>query len=222
MKRIILFPIILMLFVCSNLFAEVPFVDTGFDGGAMTDVDLVVARENYNSETFQQGLYFHGRSNVTTIANLGGTIFFPSYISIVSIRSGGNEAFWQIPDAPYNGSLGPEDYANVNGNSIDFYMDFNRSDAFSVIIDYGDSFPDNSSFDIILDTGISEFRGIEFDKGIQVGDITSSVFGAGDYGEVTSLSVPLTVIPEPISSILFIVGGATLGFRRFWIKRRTA
>jgi DNA-binding beta-propeller fold protein YncE len=30
-----------------------------------------------------------------------------------------------------------------------------------------------------------------------------------------------TVIPEPVSSILFIVGGATLGFRRFWRKQRT-
>jgi hypothetical protein len=30
-----------------------------------------------------------------------------------------------------------------------------------------------------------------------------------------------TVIPERISSTLFILGGATLGFRRFWKKRRT-
>jgi len=29
-----------------------------------------------------------------------------------------------------------------------------------------------------------------------------------------------TIIPEPISSTLFIVGGATLGFRRFRKKRR--
>lgn len=30
----------------------------------------------------------------------------------------------------------------------------------------------------------------------------------------------LSVAPEPVSSTLFIVGGATLGFRRFWKKRR--
>jgi len=29
-----------------------------------------------------------------------------------------------------------------------------------------------------------------------------------------------TVVPEPISYILFIIGGATLGFRRFWNKRK--
>ena len=31
-----------------------------------------------------------------------------------------------------------------------------------------------------------------------------------------------TVTPEPISSILFLTGGATLGFRRFWKKRMSA
>jgi hypothetical protein len=30
------------------------------------------------------------------------------------------------------------------------------------------------------------------------------------------------VVPEPVRSILFVVGGATLGFRRYWKKRRTA
>ena len=29
-----------------------------------------------------------------------------------------------------------------------------------------------------------------------------------------------TVVPEPISSALFVVGGATLGFRRFWKRKR--
>jgi hypothetical protein len=219
MKKILILSIITTLCHISFAFAVVPYVDTGFDGGYMADVDLVVARENYDPNTFQQGLYFHGRSDGSTIANLGGTINFPSYISIVSVTSGGNEAFWQISGAPYNGSLGPEDYANVNGNAIEFYMDFNQSDAFSVIIDYGDSFPSNAAFDINLDTGISEFRGIEFDVGIQVGDVGSSVFGAGDYGEITNISVPLTVVPEPVSSTLFLVGIMVLTGRRY-IRRR--
>jgi hypothetical protein len=30
----------------------------------------------------------------------------------------------------------------------------------------------------------------------------------------------LSVVPEPVSSILFVAGGATLGFRRFWKKRK--
>lgn len=47
-----------------------------------------------------------------------------------------------------------------------------------------------------------------------------------NYGSVT-FAVSLKsdpninpVAPEPVSSILFAVGGATIGFRRFWNKRR--
>lgn len=32
----------------------------------------------------------------------------------------------------------------------------------------------------------------------------------------------LAVAPEPVSSILFVIGGASLGIRRFWKKRETA
>jgi hypothetical protein len=44
------------------------------------------------------------------------------------------------------------------------------------------------------------------------------------FGGVSSASLTysMSVIPEPISSILFVTGGATLGFRRFWKKRKTA
>lgn len=34
------------------------------------------------------------------------------------------------------------------------------------------------------------------------------------------ISMYPTVLPEPVSSILFITGGGTLGLRRFWKKRR--
>jgi len=33
---------------------------------------------------------------------------------------------------------------------------------------------------------------------------------------------PGPVAPEPVSSILFVAGGATFGFRRFWNKRKTS
>jgi hypothetical protein len=37
-----------------------------------------------------------------------------------------------------------------------------------------------------------------------------------------ALSYYPTVVPEPVSSTLFILGGATLGLRRFWKKRANA
>ena len=39
--------------------------------------------------------------------------------------------------------------------------------------------------------------------------------------QLTTTTVPAAVIPEPVGSTLFVIGGATLGFRRFRKKRRT-
>ncbi len=42
-----------------------------------------------------------------------------------------------------------------------------------------------------------------------------------NFGSVTA-SVNLVHAPEPISSILFLIGGATLGFRRFFNKKKNS
>ena len=51
----------------------------------------------------------------------------------------------------------------------------------------------------------------------------NSGYATNDYGNLNyALAVrSVSVVPEPISSTLFISGSATLGFRRFWKKRRT-
>ena len=64
----------------------------------------------------------------------------------------------------------------------------------------------------------------------QIGDNISVSFGGGywyfeaptapPYDETWNYSMSLGVAPEPVSSTLFIVGGATLGFRRFRKKRK--
>lgn len=46
-------------------------------------------------------------------------------------------------------------------------------------------------------------------------------YSEGSWNSDTA-STTFTVTPEPISSILFLTGGATLGFRRFWKKRMNA
>ncbi len=48
--------------------------------------------------------------------------------------------------------------------------------------------------------------------------------GKSSYSYIRTIAVMdgMAVVPEPMSMILFGVGGATLGFRRFWKKRRTA
>ena len=58
--------------------------------------------------------------------------------------------------------------------------------------------------------------------GITVGNTIEVGFGQGAYQSDTTLDYAMAVAPEPISSTLFIVGGATLGFRRFWKKRRNS
>ncbi len=46
------------------------------------------------------------------------------------------------------------------------------------------------------------------------------VFGTGSLSSPAAPAGP--VAPEPLSSILFITGGAAFGLRRFWKKRKTA
>ncbi len=43
-----------------------------------------------------------------------------------------------------------------------------------------------------------------------------------DNGFLTSVTAKVTVVPEPVSSILFVLGGAIFAGRRYWNKRRKA
>ena len=77
------------------------------------------------------------------------------------------------------------------------------------------------------------FSGVQTAKATDVwtvgynGTILNTTDGGSNWsaqtsGTTQSLRGIFAVVPEPVSSTLFIIGGATLGFRRFWKKRRTA
>lgn len=51
----------------------------------------------------------------------------------------------------------------------------------------------------------------------QINDINGNNQGSGFIGASAG-----AIVPEPVSSSLFLVGAATLGFRRFWKRRKTA
>jgi len=118
----------------------------------------------------------------------------------------GTDAIFGIdvdPDDYSAGSRGFESRRDTPGYSEYILADTERSfafalnvtigvDDFRVIIDYGDSFPTDLSFDVwAYDLG--ELGGAVSSPGIRVGRTDDSVVGNGDFGEVQALfGIPLT------------------------------
>jgi hypothetical protein len=76
-------------------------------------------------------------------------------------------------------------------------------DDFRVIIDYGDSFPADLSFDI-LPYDLGEVGGAVSSSGIRVGNVDDTVVGNGDFGEVPALyGIPLTSYEGPAAERQF-------------------
>jgi len=84
--------------------------------------------------------------------------------------------------------------------------------------DYLDTYSTDSAFDITAYSGLSEFN---FKVNYQAGDIPYTAYFDDHKGGYSSAS-GITAAPEPISSILFLTGGATLAVRRYIKKKKNA
>jgi hypothetical protein len=199
----------LELYIDNVTYTSEPYVDTGFTGRTTGEADLVVARENYNSSTHQQAIYF--RMAVTDNVNyeIGGTITFPSSISIVDVyHSEGDlnlsNADWAIAGGDYSGNakgFDGQDTINWDLHTVSFNAHFsNPVDSFRVVIEYDDPLPEGASFDIQLLEGQGQYQPA-YSKGIQVGNTSDGIVpGSGDYGEITQATVPLTAGGTPVAN----------------------
>lgn len=122
--------------------------------------------------------------------------------------------------SPINGTI------DING-SIWATRDIGRSNHWDILLNgtsltggdvySGDPYSRSNPFDFSLgSSGASALQNISVSQGdILEIRITTNISNSGDFAGVNYTISGTPVVPEPISSTLFIVGGATLGFRRF-------
>jgi hypothetical protein len=124
-------------------------------------------------------------------------------------------------DSPVSESVTFSGQINVDGNISTF--DFSRSISWS-----GDGSFDNKYYPegliLHLYRGSSEMTSEKIFEQTIDGQLIEFQVDPNNFSFNSLLgsgSLPAGVVPEPVSSTLFIIGGATLGFRR-WRKRETS
>jgi len=177
---------------------------------------------------YVQSVYFRlfVDNNASTVDSFTGLVIFPAEITILGfIRDqsplGGelDDGLWTQSDTVFGIGSDPDAYSEtargfetgggvatsefigqISDHSFVFGLNVDGGmDDFRVIIDYGDAFGDELSFDILA-YDVGSLGGAEPTEGIRVGDETNPVvFGSGDFGEFPSLlEVPLTSTTPPI------------------------
>lgn len=183
---------------------------------------------------YVQSLYFRlfADTSSSLLHSYTGRVTFSEEVEILgfitrSADLGGetDDGIAKATDAIFGVAVNPDDYSEpsrgmeTSGTASSEFINQTSSrtfvfglniregiDDFRVIIDYGNSFPSDLTFDIeAYDTG--SLGGATPSDGIRIGnDASPTVFGSGDYGETPGLAdIPLTsnVAPTPIDTIAF-------------------
>ncbi len=175
-------------------------------------------------QEYVQSIYFRFYTGQRGVASFTGIAVFPEGVEILAFVTKGtalgrwdDEDVMSGTDAIFGIDVDPNDYSATArgfeygggpGHSEFVLADTERSfafalnvtcclDDFRVIIDYGDSFPPDLSFDVLA-YDLGEVGGAVSSPGIRVGRTDDSVVGNGDFGEVQSLlGIPLTAGEGP-------------------------
>lgn len=204
----------------NTAWAQTPWADVDFDEESdPDDVDIVFVREQaYGAsgvdltpfglgvETYVQSLYVRQFAPSGAKKATAGRIVLPPEITILGILKSKADLVTSDPlfgvgpldeyPASFRGfeSSGEEFVCATSSHSVVFGLSTtNGVDDFRILIDYGDSFPPDLSFDVSA-YGVPELFSTPLHSGYLIGDHVGGVpLGAGDYGEVASvLDVPLT------------------------------
>ena len=178
--------------------------------------------------TYVQSIYFRlfVDNDIPTVDSFTGLVLFPEEVTILGFiydeaPLGGSidDGAWTESDQTFGIGGDPDRYSenargfeigggvshsefigSITDHSFTFGLNVtNGVDDFRVIIDYGDDFGSELSFDVLAyDVGV--LGGAVPTEGIRVGEDTNPlVFGSGDFGETRSLlDIPLTSTTPPI------------------------
>jgi hypothetical protein len=187
--------------------------ERAFESLDLSSLDLGV-------QDYVQSIYFRFNTGRRSVDSFAGIVIFPEGVEILAFVTeraalGGqnDDDIMTGTDAIFGIDLDPDDYSakargfeygGLPGSSEFILADTERSfafalnvtggvDDFRVIIDYGDSFPFDLSFDVLAYDLLGELGGAVSSSGIRVGRTDDSVVGNGDFGEVQALfGIPLT------------------------------
>ncbi len=183
-----------------NPWATAIFVDTGFNNVTLT----MSAANLVNSEFISVWLFNFDPDldpDLLAFSQVGTPDSFPTINTGSDAFKAGPSKFYDIE---FNFPPPKGDYANkfTAGETV----------IYNITYDYdGSQIIDVNSFDF---QSTSDKHGGPFSSAAHIQSI-------GSRGKSGWVGGTPTVVPEPISSTLFIVGGLALGFRRFRQKRNT-